>query len=96
MTPHRYVAAHAAEALARIRAELGEDAVVLGSRPVQGGVEFLASAYTDLAVETPARPAAWRAGVQPMETPRPGAGAPRRNAVAGRLQSAVGPRPGGP
>ncbi len=51
MTPRCYVAAHAAEALARIRAELGEDAVVLGSRPVPGGVEFLASAYGDLAVE---------------------------------------------
>ena len=51
MTPRRYVAAHAAEALTRIRAELGEDALVLGSRPVPGGVEFLASAYTDLVVE---------------------------------------------
>ena len=58
MTPHRYVAAHAAEALARIRAELGEDAVVLGSRAVPGGVEFLASAYTDLAVESQEPPPA--------------------------------------
>lgn len=51
MSPRRYVAAQAAEALARIRAELGEDALVLGSRPVPEGVEFLASAYTDLVME---------------------------------------------
>ena len=53
MTPRRYTAPHAAQALARIRAELGDDALVLGSRSLPGGVEFLASTYADLLVAAP-------------------------------------------
>jgi len=57
MSVQVYVAANAREGLARIRRELGDDAVVLSTRPHPQGVEFLASAYGDLAVpavsETP-------------------------------------------
>jgi flagellar biosynthesis protein FlhF len=42
MNVKRFVAATAREALARVRAELGADAVVLRNRPVPGGVEILA------------------------------------------------------
>jgi len=42
MNVKRFVAPTAREALARVRAELGADAVVLRNRPVQGGVEILA------------------------------------------------------
>jgi flagellar biosynthesis protein FlhF len=44
-----FVAANAREGLARIRRELGDDAVVLSTRPHPKGVELLASAYGDLA-----------------------------------------------
>lgn len=49
MSVQKFVAANAREALARIRNELGEDAVVLSTREHPQGVELLASAYTDLA-----------------------------------------------
>lgn len=52
MSVRRFVAANAREGLARVRAELGDDAVVLSTRPHPQGVELLASAYGDLA--TPA------------------------------------------
>lgn len=42
MNVKRFVAPTAREALARVRAELGADAVVLRNRPVPGGVEILA------------------------------------------------------
>ena len=48
MSVHRFVAANAREALARIRRELGDDAVVLSTREHPQGVELLASAYADL------------------------------------------------
>ncbi|MGE0805317.1 MAG: flagellar biosynthesis protein FlhF [Burkholderiaceae bacterium] len=44
MNVKRYVAKTAKEALAKVRAELGADAVVLKNRPVPGGVEILAMA----------------------------------------------------
>jgi len=50
MSVQVFVAANAREGLARIRRELGEDAVVLSTRPHPKGVELLASAYGDLAV----------------------------------------------
>ncbi|PKO60904.1 MAG: flagellar biosynthesis protein FlhF, partial [Betaproteobacteria bacterium HGW-Betaproteobacteria-17] len=57
MSVQRFVAANAREGLARIRRELGDDAVVLSTRPHPQGVELLASAYGELAVpavgETP-------------------------------------------
>jgi flagellar biosynthesis protein FlhF len=49
MSVQKFVAANAREALARIRRELGEDAVVLSTREHPQGVELLASAYADLA-----------------------------------------------
>jgi flagellar biosynthesis protein FlhF len=57
MSVQVFVAANAREALARIRRELGDDAVVLSTRAHPQGVEMLASAYGELAVpaigETP-------------------------------------------
>ena len=57
MSVQVFVAANAREGLARIRRELGDDAVVLSTRPHPQGVELLASAYGELAVpavsETP-------------------------------------------
>ena len=51
MSVQIFVAASAREGLARIRAELGDDAVVLSTRPHPQGVEMLASAYGELAVQ---------------------------------------------
>jgi len=57
MSVQVFVAANAREGLAQVRRELGEDAVVLSTRPHPQGVELLASAYGELAVpaiaETP-------------------------------------------
>ena len=50
MSVQVFVATNAREGLARIRRELGDDAVVLSTRPHPQGVELLASAYGDLAV----------------------------------------------
>ena len=44
-----FVAANAREGLARVRRELGEDAVVISTRPHPKGVELLASPYGELA-----------------------------------------------
>ncbi|MBI1284819.1 MAG: flagellar biosynthesis protein FlhF [Thiobacillus sp.] len=51
MSVQVFVAANAREGLARIRRVLGDDAVVLSTRPHPQGVELLASAYGDLAVQ---------------------------------------------
>jgi flagellar biosynthesis protein FlhF len=51
MSVQIFVAASAREGLARIRTELGDDAVVLSTRPHPQGVEMLASAYGELAVQ---------------------------------------------
>lgn len=51
MSAQLFVAANAREGLARIRRELGDDAVVLATRPHPQGVELLASAYGDLAAQ---------------------------------------------
>jgi flagellar biosynthesis protein FlhF len=51
MSAQVFVAANAREGLARIRRELGDDAVVLATRPHPQGVELLASAYGDLATQ---------------------------------------------
>lgn len=53
MSVRTFVAANAREGLARIREELGDDAVVLSTRPHPRGVEILASAYGDLTVPAP-------------------------------------------
>lgn len=51
MSVQVFVAANAREGLAAIRAALGDDAVVLSSKPHPQGVELLASAYAELATE---------------------------------------------
>ncbi len=53
MSVRIFVAANAREGLARVRRELGEDAVVLSTRPHPKGVELLASPYGDLADVVP-------------------------------------------
>ena len=53
MSVRIFVAANAREGLARVRRELGEDAVVLSTRPHPKGVELLASPYGDLAEVVP-------------------------------------------
>ena len=59
MKVKRYQAATSREALARVKAELGADAVILSNRPAKGGVEILALANKDVGVitETPAHAA---------------------------------------
>jgi len=49
MSAQVFIAANAREALAQIRRELGDDAVVLSTRPHPQGVELLASGYGKLA-----------------------------------------------
>jgi flagellar biosynthesis protein FlhF len=53
MNLKRYLAPNARDALARIRQELGPDAVVVTSRQVPGGVEFMAGRYQDLSATVP-------------------------------------------
>jgi flagellar biosynthesis protein FlhF len=53
MSVRVFVASNAREGLARVRRELGEDAVVLSTRPHPQGVELLASAYGELTVSAP-------------------------------------------
>lgn len=50
MSVQVFIAPNAREGLARVRAALGDDAVVLSTRPHPQGVELLASAYGELAV----------------------------------------------
>lgn len=62
MSLQRFFAPNAREALARIRQELGADAVVVTSREVPGGVEFMAGRYQELHDAVP-RPAPAAAGL---------------------------------
>ncbi len=48
MSVQVFIAAHARDGLAQVRRALGDDAVVLATRPHPQGVEILASAYGDL------------------------------------------------
>ncbi len=57
MSVQVFVAATAREGLARVRRELGDDAVVLSTRPHPQGVELVASAYGDLSVPAASEPA---------------------------------------
>lgn len=80
MKVKRYVAVNSREALARARAEIGPDAVVLSGRQTEGGFELLALAKGDIAVlvnagreqkvQEPAAPAV------PRRAPNSRAGAP--------------------
>ncbi|HEY0878319.1 MAG TPA: flagellar biosynthesis protein FlhF [Zeimonas sp.] len=53
MNVKRYFARTAREAMSRVRAELGDDAIVLKNRPVDSGVEILALAGSELADAEP-------------------------------------------
>lgn len=73
MNVKRYFARTAREAMSRVRAELGEDAIVLKNRPVDGGVEILALADSELSASEPAASAPPRgagdaAPASPMST----------------------------
>ena len=63
MTPRKYLAASARDALRRIKEDLGPDAIVLSNRPVDGGVEILALPAN--ALETMAAP-----GKKPVPKPQ--------------------------
>jgi flagellar biosynthesis protein FlhF len=52
MSAQVFIAANAREALAKVRRELGDDAVVLSTRPHPQGVELLASGYGSLAASS--------------------------------------------
>ena len=91
MSAQRFVAANATDALRRIKAELGGDAVVLSSNDVAEGVEIIAIAAAELAdlsppaaSASPARPAP--AGEPPLQTlerlRRPAEPALRRESLA--------------
>ena len=58
MSVQTFIAPSAREALARIRHELGDDAVVLSTREHPQGVEILASAYAELGLLDAPRPSA--------------------------------------
>ncbi|MBL8481364.1 MAG: flagellar biosynthesis protein FlhF, partial [Rhodocyclaceae bacterium] len=58
MMARRFFGATAREALRRVKDELGADAIVLGNRSVEGGVEILAAPPDALIAPPPARPAA--------------------------------------
>jgi flagellar biosynthesis protein FlhF len=73
MTPRKYLAASARDALRRIKEELGPDAIVLSNRPVEGGVEILAlPAHALEAMTAPAKKAAPKA--EPVAEPAAPAG----------------------
>ncbi len=55
MNVQTFIAPNAREALARIRRELGDDAVVLSTRNHPDGVEILASAYAGMSLQAPAQ-----------------------------------------
>jgi flagellar biosynthesis protein FlhF len=65
MSAKRFFATNAKDALRRIKAELGGDAVVLSSSEVNDGVEFLAIAAKDLVAATTVVPAAPTAPSRP-------------------------------
>jgi flagellar biosynthesis protein FlhF len=82
MTPRKYLAASARDALRRIKEELGPDAIVLSNRPVEGGVEILALPANALdSMTAPAR----KPAAQPVaKTGRQGCGTRRAGGCCGR------------
>jgi flagellar biosynthesis protein FlhF len=68
MKVKKYVAASARAALAKVKNELGADAVILSNRSTAAGVEILALASRDIAgVVSPAPGAAPRAAAKPLK-----------------------------
>ena len=59
MSVKRYFSATSREAIKLVRAELGDEAVILSNRDVEGGVEVIASAPNDIEalIERSPRPA---------------------------------------
>jgi flagellar biosynthesis protein FlhF len=86
MSAQRFVAANATEALRRIKAELGGDAVVLSSNDVDDGVEIIAIAAAELGSLSP--PTATASALRPAPTGE-AAGAP----LAERIRRAIEPAP---
>ena len=101
MSAQRFVAANATDALRRIKAELGGDAVVLSSNEVAGGIEIVAIAAADLVSLSPQvapAPAAARAP-DLTERPRSTLGEPARREAAEAapaLRRPVEPAPSAP
>ncbi len=81
MSAQRFVAANATDALRKIKATLGPDAVVLSNREVSSGIEIVAVALADLGRLTPASPAAVPA---PAATPDSSIAASRDRQALGK------------
>lgn len=73
MKTQRFFGTSAREALARVKASLGEDAIILRNRKTAGGVEILAAADTDWTEPEPAaqdrEPGSGATGAQPRDVP---------------------------
>ena len=83
MKVKRFLAPTSREALARVKKDLGADAVILANRPTAGGVEILALAHRDVGEITAARSL-------PAE---PAQAAPRHGLNAARAPAAAPARP---
>lgn len=65
MSVKRFFSATSRDAIKQVRAEMGDEAVILSNQKVDGGVEVIASAHNDIAalidrsprLEAPATPA---------------------------------------
>lgn len=74
MNMKRFFSATSREAMKQVRAELGDEAVILSNREVDGGVEVIASASYDIAAlidRTPAAPKAPKFAVKPAAKAAP-------------------------
>lgn len=93
MSAQRFVAANATDALRRIRAELGGDAVVLSSNDVAGGVEILAIAAADLVGLSPAEQVPRTGSLQERARSFPDTRPDIRQAVAPMLATPTAAQP---
>ncbi|HEU4458215.1 MAG TPA: flagellar biosynthesis protein FlhF [Methylibium sp.] len=93
MNVQRFTGRTSREAMQKMRAALGDDAVVLSTKPCVEGIEMLAMAPGALAqVEEHAAsrfPAAFATTQQPQAEPAPARAAPGRTPIAGALRQAA-------
>ncbi|MEK8048901.1 flagellar biosynthesis protein FlhF [Ideonella sp. DXS22W] len=86
MNIKRYTAKTSREALAQVREQLGDDAVVLSTRPAPGGVEVLAMAPDGMQqIESAASRAPAATPARPARAAAPAAPAERRPSLAERI-----------
>lgn len=70
MNVQRFTGRNAREAIAKVRASLGEHAVVLSNRPIAEGVEILAIPGSEVPDATPPQPSAAAPATKPAARPR--------------------------